>query len=101
MQYAVIVASGRQHVVREKTRLTISRLPGESGAIVEFPKLIEFDTDGNATIGQPLLPATALATIVAQTRSRKVRLVKFKPKVRYRRKIGHRHPQTTVEITRV
>ena len=99
MKYAVINAGGHQHVVTTGTRLTLNRVAGEPGQAVEFPKLLEFTADGEVGVGKPTLAGTVKGKIVAHGRSKKVMIVKFKRKVRYRRKIGHRHPQTSVEIT--
>lgn len=99
MKHAVIIAGGRQHVVTAGTRLTISHMLGEVGTVVEFPRLLDFDDAAEIAVGKPELTAKVAGKILAQTRSRKITIIKFKRKVRYRRKAGHRQPQTTVEIT--
>lgn len=99
MKHAVIIAGGRQHVVTVGQRLVISHVPGAAGTPVEFPRLLDFDGETEVTIGQPELATKVKGKILGQSRTRKITIIKFKRKVRYRRKIGHRQPQTTVEIT--
>lgn len=99
MKHAVIIAGGRQHLVTAGKRLVINRMPGVAGSAVEFPRLLDFDDAEQIAVGKPELSAKVAGKIIAHTRSRKITIIKFKRKVRYRRKAGHRQPQTTVEIT--
>ncbi|MDD5109598.1 MAG: 50S ribosomal protein L21 [Patescibacteria group bacterium] len=100
MQHAVIVVAGKQYLVQAGTKLTTDHVAGKAGETVEFPKLLSFDESAQQ-IGTPKLTGTAKGKIVSQGLGDKVMVVKFKRKVRYRRKSGYRTPQTVLEITAV
>jgi len=59
--------------------------------------------DGDkVTVGQPVIDgAKVLATAQRNGRGKKVIVFRYKPKVRYRRKTGHRHLFTRLAIDRI
>ena len=67
---------------------------------MEFDALLVSDDDGsNTKVGNPTVPsAKVTGKIVEQGRDKKISVVKYKPKVRYRRNVGHRQPFTKVLI---
>lgn len=101
MPQAVIACNGKQYLVHRGSRLTVDRIPGAVGDAVEFPTLLTFEADGPIAIGQPRLPGAVKAKIVAQSRAPKLTVIKFKRKVRYRRKRGYRQARTTLEFVAV
>jgi large subunit ribosomal protein L21 len=53
----------------------------------------------NVVVGKPLVDkAKVMAEAVDEGKSKKIIVFKYKPKVRYRRKIGHRQMYTTLAI---
>ena len=52
----------------------------------------------NVEIGKPFLKTQVTGKILKQARADKVMVIKFKSKVRYRRKVGHRQHYTQVQI---
>ena len=60
----------------------------------DFEVLLLIDGE-DVTIGEPLVEGASLrARIAAHGRGRKLRFMKYKSKVRYRRTLGHRQPIT-------
>jgi large subunit ribosomal protein L21 len=56
----------------------------------------------NVTVGRPLVEgARVLATVKGNGRGDKIIVFKYKAKVRYRRKNGHRQPFTTLSIDKI
>ncbi|PIR61284.1 MAG: 50S ribosomal protein L21 [Candidatus Pacebacteria bacterium CG10_big_fil_rev_8_21_14_0_10_45_6] len=101
---AVIETGGKQYVIKEGDVLKIEKLEAEPGSEVVFDKiLLMAEEDGTKVdVGTPYLEgAKIVATVEAQGRSKKVRVVKYKRKVRYKRVIGHRQYQTKVAIKSV
>lgn len=99
---AVIQTGGKQCLVKTGQTLKIEKLTAAEGAAVSFDKvLLTADDDGsNAKIGTPYLEGVAVAgTVLKQGRAKKVRVEKFKRKVRYHKVYGHRQPFTEVKIT--
>lgn len=101
---AVIKTGGKQYLVKEGYTLNIEKIEGETGSDVVFENvLLTFDDEGNGVmVGQPTVSgARVSAKIVEQGRAKKISVVKYKPKVRYRRNVGHRQPYTQVSITSI
>lgn len=102
MKYAIIATGGKQYRVKEGELLKIEKIGKKEGAAVTFDKVL-FYSDGKKTeLGRPYVKdAKVLGKIVAQGKAKKVRVVKFKAKVRYRRKRGHRQQFTQVKIDKI
>lgn len=99
--YAVVNSGGKQYRIQPGETLRVEKLPGEVGAPVTFDVLMYSDGE-NVQIGQPLVEGAAVhGHIVAQDKSRKLVVFKFKRRKRYRRKLGHRQPFTAVKIDRI
>ncbi len=98
MTHAVITTGGKQYLVEPGQKLKIEKLPGEAGESVNFDVLLSADGD-QVKIGAPKVSgAKVQAKIESQGRAKKILVVKYKPKVRYRKKQGHRQPYTEISI---
>jgi len=98
--FAVIKTGGKQYKVAEKDILVIEKLEGDAGDSIEFSDVLMVGTEGNMEIGAPLVSgATVVATVVRQTRGKKIIVFKKKRRKNYRRKAGHKQNLTLVEIT--
>ena len=98
---SVIETGGKQYLVKTGMSLGIEKLEVEAGGEIVFDKiLMTANDDGTgAKFGTPYLSGVTIkATCTAQTRTRKIRVVKFKNKVRYRRTHGHRQHVTKVTV---
>ena len=101
---AVIKTGGKQYAVKEGDVLTIEKIEGEVNDEVTLGEvLLRGNEDGSSLdIGAPFVNgASAKATIIEQGRGKKIAIIKYKPKVRYRRKTGHRQLFTKVKITTI
>lgn len=101
---AVIQTGGKQYTVQPGQTIDIEKIGGVAGDAVQFPEvLLVADDAGTAlTVGTPKVAgANVVGKIVRQYRSKKIRVVKFKSKVHYRRTHGHRQHYTSVQITEV
>lgn len=99
--FAVIQTGGKQHLVESGKRYQFEKLPGNPGDAIAFDRvLLTFDQGGeNAHVGTPTVAgARVTGRIFQQGRARKITVVKYKAKVRYRRTLGHRQHFTEVEI---
>ncbi len=101
MVYAVIESGGKQIRVSEGAVVRLERLPGQVGDQVVLDRVL-LVSEGEKVVGTPLVEgARVVGRIVEQGRFPKLLVFKFKPKVRYRRRIGHRQPYTAVRIERI
>ncbi|PJE76242.1 50S ribosomal protein L21 [Candidatus Uhrbacteria bacterium CG10_big_fil_rev_8_21_14_0_10_48_11] len=99
---AVIKTGGKQYIVTEGQRLSVERLPSEEGDKLEFEEVLLVDDGKKVSVGMPTVPnAKVSATVEKQGRSRTIDVIKYKAKVRYRRKIGHRQHFTKVLIDKI
>ncbi len=97
--YAVVQAGGRQHKVEVGSIVDIDRIDAEVGASVELDKVLLLSTDDGVTVGQPTVEgARVVGQVVDGVRGEKIIVFKYKAKVRYRRKNGHRQDYTRLEI---
>lgn len=99
--FAVIETGGKQYLVKSGDVLKVEKLPADVGSEVTFDKvLLMAEDDGtNVKIGQPYLEGVAItAAVEEQGRGTKIRVVKYKRKVRYTRVRGHRQHFTKVKL---
>ena len=99
---AIIETGGKQYRVAPGDKLTIEKLDIEPGAAVEFDRVLLVEDDANVEIGHPTVPgAKVLGHVIEHDRGPKLIVFKFKAKVRYRRRTGHRQDQTHVRVTEI
>ncbi len=101
-QIAVIKTGGKQYKVKEGDVIKIEKLPEESGSKLDFSEvlLVADSKSGDTKLGDPFVSgAKVSAEIVEQGRDKKIKVVKYKPKTRYKTVRGHRQPFTRVRIT--
>lgn len=99
---AVIETGGKQYLVKSGEELKIEKLPQSEGDEVVFDKvlLMSDDKGENLQIGTPYVEgASVKASLEKQGRSKKVRVEKFKRKIRYHKKQGHRQHFSKVKIS--
>ncbi|MCE7927555.1 MAG: 50S ribosomal protein L21 [Chloroflexi bacterium CFX7] len=95
---AIIRADGRQMRLVEGQEFEVSHLAGEPGDSVSFDVLMLLD-GADVTVGQPVVSGAALTARIAQHgKAPKIRFMKYKNKVRYRRILGHRQPVTRLVV---
>ena len=100
---AVIQTGGKQYIVKEGTILKVEKLPGEKGGAVVFDRVMLMgDEGGEVKVGTPTVAGAKVeAVIEEQGRADKVVVIKYKRKVRYKRKVGHRQYFTKLRIEKL
>lgn len=101
--FAVIKTGGKQYKVKEGDVLKIEKVAGNAGDKIDFEVLLLADEDGkDVKVGKPTVSGAKVSgEILEQGRAKKVNIIKYKPKVRYRRKNGHRQMFTKVKVTSI
>ena len=102
--FAIIHTGGKQYLVREGMQLKFEKLDGNAGDSVQFADvyLVADEQKGTVLIGNPTLSGAHVeGTIDEHGRGKKITIIKFKPKVRYKRKQGHRQAYTGVTIKKI
>ncbi|MEM6484075.1 MAG: 50S ribosomal protein L21 [Pseudomonadota bacterium] len=99
--YAVIESGGKQHRVSEGELLKLEKLDIETGATLEFDRVLMLGGD-SVQIGTPVVDgAKVTAEVVDHGRHKKVKIVKFNRRKHHRKETGHRQWYTEVRITSI
>ena len=98
--YAVIETGGKQYRVAVGDTITVERLATEAGNEITFDRVLLVGGDGSTRVGTPVVDGAAVtASVDDHHRGEKIVVFKYKPKKRYRRKMGHRQELTRLTIT--
>ena len=105
--YAIIEESGGQRKVMQGDTIVVDLLSqGQSkpGDAVKFDKvLVVGDAGGGAKFGKPYVAGASVSAEVVEpvVMGEKLHIFKFRPKVGYTRKTGHRQRYSSVKITAI
>ncbi|UCC13141.1 MAG: 50S ribosomal protein L21 [candidate division WOR-3 bacterium] len=100
--FAVIKAKGYQYVVSKGEVITIPADLGEPNSEVQFDQVLMIKDNGNTIVGKPYVKnATVKGVIKEHGKLPKVIVYKFKRRLKYRRKKGHRQDFSAVQITEI
>ena len=100
--YAIIEVGGKQYKVAPKQTLEVELLDVPEGDVVELDKVLFIGEDKNTLVGNPVIKgAKVVATSLGETKGEKVIVFKYKSKVRYRRKTGHRQAYTKILVNEI
>src|ERR1700682_3106604 len=100
--YAIVETGGKQYRVKPGDTVAVEKLSGEPGEILDLDRvlLIAGNSDGETRVGSPgVAGAIVRAEVLAHIRGEKIIIFRYKSKVRYRRKTGHRQSLTRLRIT--
>jgi len=101
---AVIKTGGKQYKVAEGDKIQVEKIEGKEGKKIDFKDvLLVADVKGDSVkIGDPLVKTAKVSGVIEkQYKDKKVTVIKYKAKVRYRRKKGHRQQKSLVKIEKI
>src|SRR5579884_2215036 len=99
MPFAIVQTGGKQHRVEPGQIIEVEKLSVDEGETVELTEVLLVSDDAGLRQGRPLGDgAKVVARVVKQDRGPKIIVFKYKPKVRYRKKTGHRQYLTQVLV---
>ena len=100
--YAIIETGGKQYRVTPGQTIDVERLDVAEGNTVELDKVLLVADGDTVTVGTPTVDgAKVVATSQGEGKAKKIIVFKYKPKVRYRKKTGHRQLYTRLVIDRI
>jgi len=100
--YAVIETGGKQYKVAPDETLQVELLTAEVGSTVELDRVLLIADGDNVDVGHPTVAgARVVAEVVAQEKGEKIIVFRYKRKVRYRRKTGHRQRLTRLLVKEI
>jgi large subunit ribosomal protein L21 len=100
--YAIVETGGKQYRVKPGDTVAVERLAGAPGETLDLDRvlLVAGNGNGEARVGSPgVAGAVVRAEVVEHIRGEKIIVFRYKSKVRYRRKTGHRQSLTRLRIT--
>ncbi len=102
MTFAIIKTGGKQYLVQQGDKLQVEKLDAELDSTIKFEEVLGTFTDKEYKVGKPNISGAVVeAKVLKQGRGKKIEVLKYKAKSKYRRKIGHRQAFTEIEITKV
>jgi len=100
--YAVIKTGGKQYRVQQGDVIFVEKLNAQADEAVTFEEVLLVGDGEQSKIGAPVVAGAKVeGKVLAQVKSKKVVVYKYKAKKNERKKQGHRQPYTKVEITAI
>ncbi len=97
--YAIVQTGSKQYRVQAGDNIRVESLPVYTGEIVNFDDVLMVSREGDVAVGTPVVSgARVRAQVTSRGRGKKITVFKYKSKVRYRRKKGHRQSYTDLRI---
>ena len=102
MDLAVIKTGGKQYKVKKGQTIKIEKVDKKIGDGIEFETLLKTNEDGKEVkIGKPSLGKLVKGKILEQGRDKKVKVVKYKSKTRYKKTYGHHQLFSKAQILEI
>lgn len=99
--YAIVRSGGQQHKVAVGDVIDIDKVTTAPGENVSLPALLVVD-DGTVTSDTDALSKVDVeAEVLQAVKGPKIRIMKYKNKTGYRRRLGHRQKYTQVKVTAI
>mgnify|MGYP001189029548 CR=1 FL=1 len=99
---AIIKTGGKQYIVEPGQKIKIEKLEGKEGKEIAFKNVLLVEKGNSIEIGTPLVSGAKVSgKILKQGRNKKVVVFRYKSKIRYQKKKGHRQPFSLVEIEKI
>ena len=100
--YAVVSSGGKQYRVEPGSTVLMERLPSEPGASILFDRVLLIGDGDDVMVGTPVVSgATVSGTVLGEELGPKLVIFKFKQKVKYRRRTGHRQHLLRIRIDEI
>ena len=100
--YAIIETGGKQYKVQEGDVVLVEKLGLAAGETVNFDNVLVVANDNDLSVGTPFLEnASVSASVLDESKGKKLVIYKYKAKKTYHKKRGHRQYYTKVKIEKI
>lgn len=100
--YAIIETGGKQYKVSPGDTIDVGHLGLVEGSHVDLDRVLLIADDDKITVGSPTISGAKVVAIShGMSKGKKIIVFKYKSKVRYRRKAGHRQIYTRLTIDNI
>ncbi|HEU5269407.1 MAG TPA: 50S ribosomal protein L21 [Jatrophihabitans sp.] len=97
--YAIVKTGGKQYKVAVGDVVTIEKLDAAPGASVALPAILLVDGEQVTTDAAELAGVSVTGEVLGAVKGPKIRILKYKNKTGYRKRIGHRQQLSQVRVT--
>ena len=100
--FAIIETGGKQYRVTAGDILRVEKLPAEVKNSITFDQVLLIADGDKVEVGTPVVTgAKVTAEVVRNAKAKKVTVIKYKSKIRYKKTVGHRQQFTEVKIDKI
>jgi large subunit ribosomal protein L21 len=100
--YAIVESGGKQYKAVPGGTIEVDRLHIEEGSKLDLDQVLLVSNDDEVKVGTPTVKgARVQATVLEHFKGRKIIVIKYIPRERYRRKRGHRQQYTRLQIDEI
>jgi large subunit ribosomal protein L21 len=100
VDYAIVQTGGKQYRVSAGDTIRVELIAGDIGDTVELTDIRMVSADGEVQLGTPTVDGARVVTEITESgKGKKIVVLKYKAKIRYRRKKGHRQRYTDLTVT--
>lgn len=101
-KFAVVKTGGKQYLVKENDEIVVDKINAKEKEKITLDTLAVFTDDAKeVNIGDPFLKNKVEAEVLSHDKGEKIRILRFKAKVRYRKRKGFRPLLTTLKIVKI
>lgn len=98
--YAIVTTGGKQYKVAVGDVIKVEKIDAEKDEQVTL-NVVMLNNEGTIVCGDAAATATVSAQVLAQDKTKKVIVYKYKAKKNERKRQGHRQPYTALKITAI
>ena len=100
--YAILETGSKQYKVAVGETIKVEKLDAQVDEVIELKNVLALSDDSGLVVGKPYVEgASVKAKVLSQAKHKKVIIFKYLPKKDMRKKKGHRHPYTELEIEEI
>jgi large subunit ribosomal protein L21 len=100
--YAIVQSGGKQYRVSSGGTIDVELIKAKEGDTVELNQVLLVADGKKVNVGTPTVEgARVVAEVVGSGKGKKTIVFKYKSKVHYRKKNGHRQPYTRLAIKEI
>ncbi|MCX7970930.1 MAG: 50S ribosomal protein L21 [Negativicutes bacterium] len=97
--YAILSTGGKQYKAAVGDVLTVEKIDTPEGDMVKLDQVMTIVRDDQVIVGRPLVDSASVsARVIEHGKGKKIRILKYKAKSNYRRRMGHRQPYTRLQV---
>lgn len=100
--YAIVETGGKQFRVAEKAIIDVEKVEAPVGETVTLDRVLMVNREGEVSVGNPVLEnAKVVCKVLAQDKTRKVVVFRYKAKKNERKRYGHRQAYSRLLVERI